>query len=66
MQIKYTGIIMIMLYLKFNIGKKSGIRHDNLSKRTSLKKIYLEKQNKYFLWYLIVTINLTDSESPTR
>lgn len=39
MQRKYTGITMIMVYLKFNIGKKSGIRHDNLSKRTSLKKI---------------------------
>lgn len=33
MQRKYTCITMIMLYLKFNIGKKSGIRHDNLSKK---------------------------------
>lgn len=33
MQRKYTGIIMIMLYLKFNLGKKSGIRYDNLRKK---------------------------------
>lgn len=38
MQRKYTGITMIMLYLKFNIGKKSGIRHDNLSQKEKKKE----------------------------